>query len=352
MNSLANRSILNKLARTLLPHPGTLLVIIALLLGRSALANTINKPAEQAASAPPVFSYQGRLTDASGASLPVGLYKMRFSIYDVPTAGTPIWTELRDGTSGVPVLEGGFFSVLLGEVEPLPDPLPEAPLYLGIAIDDDTEMAPREVLASVPYALNALDSTGASVPVGTVISWWRADDGTPLPSDEWAIADGSVVDDPESPLYGQALPNMIDQFVMGVAPSSIGASGGSNSLDLAHSHTVDSHRHRVDSHAHSIPSHNHSYSGTASGGCCAYDGGYYYAGDDSTRYAALVYDPAGAWYYRHKHTYSGTTASWSGTSGSTAPYTNYQSPGTDSQLSSSTDNRPQYVGLLFLVKIK
>jgi len=41
----------------------------------------------------------------------------------------------------------------------------------------------------------------------------------------------------------------------------------------------------------------------------------------------------------------GSTGSWSGSSGPSQPNTNYQ-------LSSSTDNKPAYVGLLFLVRIK
>jgi hypothetical protein len=195
-------------------------------------------------------------------------------------------------------------------------------------------------------------------------------------------------------LYGQTLPNLINRFVMGVGAGSIGQSGGTNTLNLEHSHTVNDHSHGLPAHshwvpdhahaipdhshslpdhAHGIPNHAHDYNGTTSAGCCAFDGGYYYSGDDSTRYAAKVYASTGAWYYRHAHTFGGTTSGWSGAtsgwsgssgawsggtggwSGNTGEWSGNSGgsqPGTNSQLANGVDNRPEYIGLLYLVRIK
>jgi len=350
-NAICGETQIAKWARWVLPNLGTLIIIAALVFARSVGAVSLGKPLAQGSTVPTTLSYQGRLTDAAGLPLPVGLYTMRFSLYSVPVGGSPLWTELHDGAGAVPVLEGGFFNALLGEVEPLPDPFPDAPLYLGITIGTDQEMTPREPLTSVPFAFNALGAKdGGGVPVGTVISWWRADASTPLPSDEWAIADGSIVNDPESPLYGETLPNLTDRFVMGAAPGNIGTAGGANILNLAHSHTVSSHRHLVDSHGHSIPDHSHSISGETTEVYAMWDGGHYNSGSESYRYAMNTYQTT--WYTRHNHRVSLNSGGWSGNTGNTSPYTDYQSPGTDSRLSGTTDNRPAYVGLLYLVRIK
>lgn len=43
-------------------------------------------------SVPTLINYQGYLTDASGNPL-TGNYQITFSIYGVPSGGTPLWSE-------------------------------------------------------------------------------------------------------------------------------------------------------------------------------------------------------------------------------------------------------------------
>ena len=59
-------------------------------------------------------SYQGRLNDQGGSPVS-GTLSFTFSLYDVDTGGTALWTEAQALT-----VTNGIFSVQLGSVEPLP----------------------------------------------------------------------------------------------------------------------------------------------------------------------------------------------------------------------------------------
>ena len=63
------------------------------------------------AQIPRTLSYQGVLTDAAGKPRPDGDYQFTFQLYDVPTSGTPIWTEQRPLQ-----VTNGLFSTALGGV--------------------------------------------------------------------------------------------------------------------------------------------------------------------------------------------------------------------------------------------
>lgn len=107
------------------------------------------------------ISYQGQLTNSSGQPLSATL-PMSFALYTTPTGGTAVWTETRSGANAVPVANG-LFSMLLGSVTPLDPNLLNQDLWLGISVDGDAEMTPREKLGSVPYAVRA-----GSVPDGSI----------------------------------------------------------------------------------------------------------------------------------------------------------------------------------------
>ena len=62
------------------------------------------------------------------------------------------------------------------------------------------------------------------MPVGAVIDWWCLSACT-IP-EGFMVADGSIVNDPDSPLNGQTLPDLRDKFVRGVsALGEIGQTG-------------------------------------------------------------------------------------------------------------------------------
>jgi hypothetical protein len=100
---------------------------------------------------PNFFTQQGRLLDGSGD--PVGGdVSFTFTIYDGPgSSADPLWTEVQDVT-----LDDGYFSVRLGDDTALdPSIFDGSQLYLGVTVEDDDEMSPRQSLVSVPYAILA-----------------------------------------------------------------------------------------------------------------------------------------------------------------------------------------------------
>jgi len=93
------------------------------------------------------------------------------------------------------------------------------------------------------YALTTVDSdldvTGTisgigTVPIGTVLDWW-CPLGCTIP-DGFVIADGSVVNDSESPLNGETLPNLTNKFIKGVAVSNLDTMGGTSTHSHSHNH--------------------------------------------------------------------------------------------------------------------
>ena len=75
---------------------------------------------------PPKINYQGYLTDSGGRPINVAV-PIKFSIYEVATGGTAVWTETQD----VSVNEG-LFSVDLGALVPLTLTF-DIPFYLSNA---------------------------------------------------------------------------------------------------------------------------------------------------------------------------------------------------------------------------
>ncbi len=106
---------------------------------------------------PRQMSYQGKLTTPSGDPVN-GTFSIVFSIYDVSTGGTPLWSETE---SSVSVAEG-LITVLLGGQVPIPEDVFDGSVrYLGIRVGSDPEMTPRKEIVSVAYAYRS----------GTDVDW-------------------------------------------------------------------------------------------------------------------------------------------------------------------------------------
>ena len=106
---------------------------------------------------PKLVSYQGVLTDGGGGAVPNGTYDITFSMYDVETGGSALWTE----TQSLSVV-GGIFNANLGSQTSL-NPLPFDVVYwLGVSVDGGSELVPRRILTATPYALNADAVNGQS----------------------------------------------------------------------------------------------------------------------------------------------------------------------------------------------
>ena len=107
---------------------------------------------EPGGSVPTLINYQGTLLNQStGDPVPDGQYSIVFSIHSNSTGGSHLWQETQSAT-----VHDGLFSVMLGNVTPLAASLFDgSPRYLGIKVEADAEMTPRQLLASVPYAFHA-----------------------------------------------------------------------------------------------------------------------------------------------------------------------------------------------------
>jgi len=118
---------------------------------------------------PQKINYQGYLTSAAG--VPVnGTVQMVFSIYNVPSGGTGLWTETQNVT-----VTHGVYNVEFGDVTPVNLAF-DVQYYLGIKVGTDPEMTPRIPLTSVGYAFRAQtvetigshQHSGADITSGTV----------------------------------------------------------------------------------------------------------------------------------------------------------------------------------------
>lgn len=102
------------------------------------------------AEVPLLLNYQGtlQLPEASAADSSV---RLTLAIYGSADGGTALWSESHDVT-----LQDGRFHLLLGSRVPLPESLFDEPeRYLAVAAGDGPEMAPRQRIVSVAYAVRA-----------------------------------------------------------------------------------------------------------------------------------------------------------------------------------------------------
>ncbi len=123
----------------------------------AVLASSISIAGIAHAEIPQTLSYQGFLVGSDSKPL-TGPHNIEFCLYDAITAGNQLWCETQNLT-----VDTGSFSAELGSVEILA-PLPfNIAYYLGVAVDADAEMSPRQVLSAAPYAMSArtLDTTMA-----------------------------------------------------------------------------------------------------------------------------------------------------------------------------------------------
>ena len=102
------------------------------------------------AQVPTKMSYQGVLTDGSGAPVADSNHSLVFKLYNVSTAGSALWTE----TQATVKTTNGVLSVVLGSVTPIGIAFDGA-LWLGIEVDGGGELTPRIELTTSPYSFHA-----------------------------------------------------------------------------------------------------------------------------------------------------------------------------------------------------
>lgn len=136
---------------------------LGIAIGGLLILATATATATGNAAAPEGLNFQGFLTNSTGDPIDESALAMRFTLFAVPSGGSALWEEVQ----AVDV-SGGVYSVILGSSTPLPPELPfSSQYYLELAIDGDgsgifepgEELAPRQPLTSVPYALHANEAS-------------------------------------------------------------------------------------------------------------------------------------------------------------------------------------------------
>ncbi len=104
-----------------------------------------------AVTIPRTFSYQGTLRDANGALLD-GTVNLTLKLYAAVTGGSPLHTEAFANVN----VRNGLFNVVVGDATPIATTVfDNYPLYLGLSVNQDAELLPRQRLHPVPYAMQA-----------------------------------------------------------------------------------------------------------------------------------------------------------------------------------------------------
>jgi len=116
-----------------------------------------------AQTAPNLLHFQARLNTNTGTPL-TGAHALRVAIYATPTGGSALWQETQTVTA-----LNGVVNTLLGGTTILPTNLFDGSnLYMGLKVDTDPEMTPRNLIASTPYARAAADVPNADITPNSV----------------------------------------------------------------------------------------------------------------------------------------------------------------------------------------
>lgn len=224
-------------------------------------------------------------------------------------------------------------------------------------------------------------AVNAAVPVGTIIPFYDFNALVAFSPATWAYCDGSVIADAGSPINGQTLPDLSGRYLVGFgtdgggdidtaawATAAVGNAG--HTVNLQHSHTVNSHSHTVDSHNHSSGTLQFKvfrYINDIAAGVGVYPQKYqfYTSGGTATdilttpttaygdaagtvpvvtgAFAPSVGGALGVDYY---------TTGGAGNTGSTSPGTSAETPGTNNQLSTTQSIQPRSIRVRFIIRYK
>lgn len=240
--------------------------------------------AQQLTEGPPeLISYQGTAYLASDGQTPIsGASDIAFRLYQSETdpKGAALWAEIHQDVA----ILNGVFNVYLGAGDPisglpngsLADAFTGAPLWLGIQIGLDEEIATRQKITSAPYAMTAKHVTTAihGAPVGTMMMFAGS-----TPPEGWVFCTGQALNATANPAYaalwaaigttwgGTDITNFNVPDMRGVTP--IGAGAGINDNTITRSGVTAGLQlrpegTRVGSETHTLtvaqlPAHTHSY---------------------------------------------------------------------------------------------
>jgi len=112
----------------------------------------------------PTLSIQGILKKSNGVAVEDGNYNLVFKLYTTETGGTAIWMETQSAVE----VSNGIYSAVLGVLNPLNVPFNQL-YYLGVTVGS-TELTPRILLTSAPYALSLIGLTNKFPSSGIVVA--------------------------------------------------------------------------------------------------------------------------------------------------------------------------------------
>jgi len=124
--------------------------VVSILLGIILLAGI---SAISFAAIPQTINYQGYLTDSAGDPVN-GTVDMTFRIYDsADSVAVPVGSESWTETHTLVQVNQGVYSVQLGSLSTLTTLNFDVPYWLGVEVETDGEMNPRQPFDSVPFAV-------------------------------------------------------------------------------------------------------------------------------------------------------------------------------------------------------
>ncbi|OGS10125.1 MAG: hypothetical protein A2204_03160 [Elusimicrobia bacterium RIFOXYA1_FULL_47_7] len=99
------------------------------------------------------INVQGKLTNNAGNPI-TGTHTLYFTLYDTLSGGSPLWADAY----GVDLGSTGLYNVALAtsSANSLDGFAFDKQYYIGISIDGQSEMTPRQKLNSAPYALGSM----------------------------------------------------------------------------------------------------------------------------------------------------------------------------------------------------
>jgi hypothetical protein len=110
------------------------------------------------AAVPTQLHYNGYLTNELGEAVdcpdPIQCaiqYILVFRLYDQESEGSLLWEETHVDTA----FYGGSFHLVLGDSTPISPASLDSPVWVGIAVNDNGEMSPRQRVVSAAFALRA-----------------------------------------------------------------------------------------------------------------------------------------------------------------------------------------------------
>lgn len=218
------------------PEPGSAALVLT---GKGDLGLGVEAPQAR-------VDVAGNLALDAGAALELGgagTLQAGTGLHSITFAQAPASTTLREaGTIALAAGEGPSPVTLLpsGEVT-VGGIAPQANALLSV------EGRVRALAGGYLFPDGVLQTTAArstTVRVGSVIDYWAppASTGLTLPA-EFALCDGHTVQDPDSPLNGVALPNLVGRLVRGTG----------DYLEIGHTGGLAQHQHLVAS----VPKHTH-----------------------------------------------------------------------------------------------